>query len=80
MWQDIASSSPPPKAKPLIAAIVGIAQFSNLSNKRSCPFLDNSSPWDELKSANSYMSAPATKDFVPLPVKRTHLTFWFPSE
>ena len=74
MWQDIASSNPPPKANPLIAAIEGVPIFSNKSNNNSWPFLAKSSPSEVLKEANSLISAPATKAFVPAPVKMIHLT------
>ena len=74
MWQAIANSNPPPNAKPLIAAITGLLQFSILL-KTKCPLFDSSLAFSELKAENSLISAPATKDFSPLPVTMTQFTF-----
>ena len=68
-WQAIANSKPPPSANPLTAAITGVLKFSIKSNNISCPFFANFVPSFTLKSANSEISAPATKAFSPLPVK-----------
>ncbi len=64
----MANSKPPPSAKPLTAAITGVFKFSTKSNNNSCPFAANFPPSLTLKSANSLISAPATKAFSPLPV------------
>ena len=64
----MANSKPPPKANPLIAAMTGVVKFSTKSNKSSWPFAANLAPSPTLKSANSLISAPATKAFSPLPV------------
>jgi hypothetical protein len=71
MWQLIASSSPPPKAKPLTAAITGLENFSIKLNNDSCPFLAKSSPSFLEKLANSLISAPATNALFPSPLKIT---------
>ena len=69
MWQLIASSRPPPKAKPLTAAITGLEKFSIKLNNDSCPFLAKSSPSFLEKLANSLISAPATNALFPSPLK-----------
>ena len=61
------SSQPPPSAKPLTAAIVGIGSFSSL-RKTSLPSLPKASPSALVSVLISPMSAPATKAFSPLPV------------
>ena len=67
MSQLIESSQPPPRAKPLTAAITGTGNFSSLRNT-SFPFLPKASPSSLLRLLISPMSAPATKDFCPAPV------------
>ncbi len=66
-------SHPPPSAKPFTAAITGIGKTSNL-RKTSFPFLPNASPSALVSVLISPISAPATKDFCPAPVKIRHLT------
>ncbi len=66
-------SQPPPSAKPLIAAITGMGKVSSLRNT-SLPFLPKASPSALVSVLISPMSAPATKDFCPAPVKIRHLT------
>ena len=65
--QLIDSSQPPPRAKPLTAAIVGMGSVSSLRNT-SLPFLPKASPSALVRVLISPMSAPATKAFSPLPV------------
>ena len=67
MSQLIEISHPPPRAKPLTAAITGIENVS-IFLKTSLPFLENSSPCYLVKVLISAISAPATKDFSPEPV------------
>ena len=64
----MASSRPPPNAKPLIAAITGLEKFSIKLNSSSCPLAANFPPLSTVKFANSEISAPATNAFSPLPV------------
>src|SRR5713226_1909037 len=66
--QESASSHPPPSANPLIAQIDG---FPIVSSNRStlCPKSENSLPSTGVRVASSPMSAPATNDFSPAPVK-----------
>ena len=64
----MANSKPPPRAKPFTAAITGVLRFSTKSNNNSCPLAASLPPSLILKSANSLISAPATKAFSPLPV------------
>ena len=66
-------SQPPPSAKPFIAAITGIGNVSSLRNT-SFPFLPKASPSAFVNVLISPISAPATKDFCPAPVKIRHLT------
>ncbi len=68
MSQLIASSQPPPSAKPFTAAITGMGKVSSLRNT-SFPFLPNASPSAFVSVLISPMSAPATNDFAPAPVK-----------
>jgi hypothetical protein len=63
MWHAMASSKPPPNAKPFTAAMTGLVMFSILLNKVFCPFLASSSAFSCPKSLNSLMSA-ATKIFL----------------
>ena len=72
----MANSNPPPKAKPLMAAIIGVPKFSAKSNKSSCPSRDNCAASETLKSVNSLISAPATNALSPLPVNTMTRTFW----
>ena len=66
--QLIAISHPPPSAKPLTAAITGIGNFSSFRNT-SFPFFPKASPSAFVRELISAMSAPATKDFSPAPVR-----------
>ena len=61
------SSQPPPSAKPLTAAMLGIGKTSR-ARKISLPFLPkaSASAWDMVLIAA--ISAPATKDLSPEPV------------
>ena len=69
MWHAIASSHPPPSAKPLTAAMTGLGQVSILRNT-SCPAraraLASTGVWPD----SSEMSAPAT-NARPAPVSIT---------
>ena len=71
--QLIEISHPPPRAKPFTAAITGIGNVSSLRNT-SFPFLPNASPSAFVSVLISPMSAPATKDLSPAPVRITALT------
>ena len=73
MSQLMLISHPPPRAKPLTAAITGIGNVSNL-RKISFPFLPKASPSAFVNVLISPMSAPATKDFSPAPVKTRQRT------
>ena len=66
-------SHPPPRANPLTAAITGIGSVSIL-RKISFPFLPKASPSSFVRVLISAISAPATKDFSPAPVRIRHLT------
>src|SRR5215831_15706531 len=66
----MASSQPPPSAKPLMAAITGFPRFSMRSNRR-CPMSEKSRPPAAVCSLSSLMSAPATKALSPAPVTMT---------
>ncbi len=66
-------SQPPPSAKPLMAAITGIGKVSSFRNT-SFPFFPKASPSALVSVLISPISAPATKDFWPAPVKIRHLT------
>ena len=72
-WQLIASSSPPPRAKPLTIAITGLGIFSTKRIMR-CPRSEKSRASTALMPAISAMSAPATKALGPLPVSTTTRT------
>ena len=63
----MASSLPPPRAKPLTAAITGMGRVSILRNT-SLPVLPKASPSALVSLLISPMSAPATKLFSPAPV------------
>ena len=65
-------SQPPPNAKPLTAAMTGRGNVSNL-RKTSFPFLPKASPSAFVNVLISPISAPATNDFSPAPVKIRHL-------
>ena len=71
--QDIASSQPPPSAKPLMAAIVGCLTSSTVE-VTSCPVFayatDSSGEIFDMYS----ISAPAENAFSPSPVKMITLT------
>ena len=64
----MASSSPPPNAKPFTAAITGLFRRSTWSKSFLWPSALKACPSCTLKCANSLMSAPATKALAPLPV------------
>jgi hypothetical protein len=72
-WQASASSKPPPKAKPFMAATTGLGQLSTVfisfwprsASGRAC---------SGVCLASSPMSAPATKAFSPAPVTMTART------
>ena len=66
MSQVMASSHPPPRAKPLTAAMVGLLRFSSLANTW-LPSAPKSLPSTAEKPDISPMSAPATKER-PAPV------------
>ena len=72
MSQLMEISHPPPNAKPLIAAITGIGNTSIFLNT-SLPILPNASPSSFVSVLISPISAPATKDFSPAPVRIRHL-------
>ncbi len=61
------SSQPPPRAKPLTAAMTGLAMFSSLRNTPP-PWTPNFLPSMEEKPFISPISAPATKER-PAPVR-----------
>ncbi len=64
--QPIANSKPPPKAKPLTAAITGTSNLEKLL-KVFCPRAEKKLPSLAVLLAISAISAPATKAF-PSPV------------
>ena len=67
MSHAIAHSSPPPIAKPLIAAIVTPRKFASFSNALpNATDIVAATPLSP--SANSLRSAPAEKNFSPCPV------------
>ena len=68
MSQLIEISQPPPSANPFTAAITGIGNVSIILNT-SFPFLPNASPSAFVSVLISPISAPATNDFSPAPVK-----------
>jgi hypothetical protein len=68
MSQDMASSQPPPKAKPFTAAITATGRASKRLNTR-WPKAAKPSAWLGLKPCISAMSAPATKALAPAPVR-----------
>ena len=68
MSQLMEISHPPPSAKPFTAAITGIGKVSSLRNT-SLPFLPKASPSALVRVLISPISAPATKDFWPAPVR-----------
>ena len=72
-WQAMASSQPPPSAKPFTAAITGLPRRSMRSSTR-WPRIDRSLPSTGLCVASSAMSAPATNAFSPAPVRMTPRT------
>ena len=71
--QLIASSQPPPSAKPLTAAMTGSGKVS-IMRKMSLPFLPKASPPCASMPDIAAISAPATKDFSPAPVTMTQRT------
>src|ERR1700730_4010965 len=66
--QESASSQPPPRAKPLIAQIEGFPIVSSRWNT-PWPNWEKSFPSTGVRCASSPISAPATKDFSPAPVR-----------
>jgi len=73
MVHAIAVSHPPPRAKPLIAAITGLPRFSTRSST-SCPTRLDLSASIALACASSPMSAPAMNALSPAPVRMTPRT------
>ncbi len=69
-WQAMASSQPPPSAKPLTAAITGLPR-SSMRSSTFWPRIERSLPSTGDCVASSAMSAPATKAFSPAPVRIT---------
>ena len=69
MSQAMASSHPPPRAKPLTAAMTGLERFSSFK-KTLPPWTPNFRPSAEVKPFISPMSAPATNER-PAPVRMT---------
>ena len=72
-WQHIASSSPPPRAKPFTIAITGLGRRSKRRIMR-CPRRAKSRPCAGVRPAIWAMSAPATKAREPAPVSTTTRT------
>ena len=72
-WQHIASSRPPPSAKPLTIATTGLGMRS-MRRIRRWPTSEKSRAWTGLRPDISAMSAPATKAFAPAPVSTTART------
>ena len=71
--QAIASSQPPPRAKPLTAAMTGLPRFSmTLVRRWPCRVLSSASAGVSL--AISAMSAPAANALSPAPVRMTPRT------
>ncbi|MNK81731.1 hypothetical protein D3C87_1014840 [compost metagenome] len=69
IWAAMASSLPPPRQKPLMAAITGFFMFS-MRVKTTCPRAAScSASLPGAISAISLMSAPAMKAMVPPPVR-----------
>ena len=76
MSQDMASSQPPPRAKPFTAAMTGRGKLS-IIRKMSLPSLPKASPSALVMVDMEPMSAPATKLLSPAPVSTTQRTvFW----
>src|SRR5438105_765999 len=71
--QAIAISQPPPRAHPLMQAITGLPRFS-IRSSTACPRCVYSFASTGLFFCNSPMSAPATNDFSPAPVRITART------
>src|SRR5690242_3746492 len=69
----IASSHPPPRAKPLTAAMTGLPRFS-IRSVNACPRRVASSASTAVLFAISAMSAPAANAFSPAPVRMTPRT------
>ena len=72
-WQHIASSSPPPRAKPLTIAITGLGRRSTRRIIR-VPRSEKSRPCTGVSAFISAMSAPATNALGPAPVSTTTRT------
>ena len=72
MSQLIDISHPPPRANPFTAAMTGIGNVSMALNT-SLPFLPKASPSAFVSVDISPISAPATNDFSPAPVRIRHL-------
>ena len=73
MSQLMASSLPPPSAKPLTAAMTGSGKLS-IIRKTSLPSLPKASPSALVIVDIEPMSAPATKLLSPAPVRTTQRT------
>jgi hypothetical protein len=69
MSQDIESSQPPPRQKPLIIAMTGFGNEAMTSKMRGLRMAKRWSNGD--RPANSPISAPAMNDFSPEPVMTT---------
>ncbi len=72
-WQAMASSQPPPSAKPLTAASTGFVERSSES-RLSCRNREKSCASAGLSSDISAMSAPATNALSPAPVRTSTRT------
>ena len=71
--QAIASSQPPPRAKPLIAAMTGLPELlDEIEHVLAAQGVVAAAAG--VCSASSLMSAPATNDFSPAPVRITTRT------
>ena len=76
MSQLMASSLPPPSAKPLTAAMTGMGKLS-IIRKMSLPSLPKASPSALVMVLIEPMSAPATKLLSPSPVRTMQrMVFW----
>ena len=73
MVQAIASSQPPPSAKPLMQAITGLPRFS-MASTMAWPRWVYSLAETGVCCDSSPMSAPATNAFSPAPVRMTTRT------
>ncbi len=72
-WQAMASSMPPPSAKPFTIAMTGLFKRS-IRRIRRWPTSEKSRPWTGVRAFISAMSAPATNALLPAPVNTTTRT------